>query len=128
MRGDGGRDPIVVVALRQAGDCDRANGPCVGKADGEGAACGGVIRSGEIAVRQRDPCGGELPANPVRRLVQAAHKIDLVAARKAGLKTAFVERPLEKGPGGGADRGREDWMDVYAKDFVDLAAQFGVPA
>lgn len=59
-------------------------------------------------------------------MMVAAHKGDLQGARNAGLKTAFVERPLEKGPGGGADVGRESWMDVYAKDFVDLAHQLGV--
>ena len=66
-----------------------------------------------------------LGMKPEEVMMVAAHKNDLLAARKAGLKTAFVERPLEKGPGGTADRGREDRMDVYAKDFVDLAAQFG---
>lgn len=59
-------------------------------------------------------------------MMVAAHKGDLQGARKAGLKTAFVERALEKGPGGGADVGRESWMDIYAKDFVDLAQQLGV--
>jgi 2-haloacid dehalogenase len=61
-------------------------------------------------------------------MMVAAQKGDLLAARKAGLKTGFVELPLEKGPGGGADVGREDWMDIYAKDFVDLARQLGVTA
>lgn len=69
-----------------------------------------------------------LGAKPEEVMMVAAHKGDLLAARRAGLKTAFVERPLEQGPGGGADRGREDWMDRYAKDFVDLAAQLGIPA
>jgi len=65
---------------------------------------------------------------PAETMMVAAHKLDLLGARKAGLKTAFVERPLEKGPGGGADTGREDWMDYYAKDFVDLARQLGAAA
>jgi 2-haloacid dehalogenase len=69
-----------------------------------------------------------LGVQPGETMMVAAHKGDLLAARKAGLKTAFVERPLEKGPGGGAEVGREDWMDVYAKDFVDLARQTGVAA
>ena len=67
-----------------------------------------------------------LDVKPEETMMVAAHKNDLLAARKVGLKTAFVERALEKGPGGGADVGREDWMDVYAKDFVDLARQLGV--
>ena len=65
---------------------------------------------------------------PGETMMVAAHKGDLLGARKAGLRTAFVERSLEKGAGGGADAGREDWMDVYAKDFVDLARQLGVAA
>ena len=67
-----------------------------------------------------------LEARTDETMMVAAHKGDLQGARKAGLKTAFVERPLEKGPGGGADIGRESWMDIYAKDFVDLAHQLGV--
>lgn len=69
-----------------------------------------------------------LGVKPAETMMVAAHKGDLLAARKAGLQTAFVERPLEKGRGGGADIGKEDWMDVYAKDFVDLARQLGVAA
>jgi 2-haloacid dehalogenase len=69
-----------------------------------------------------------LDLKPEETMMVAAHKNDLLGARQAGLKTAFVERPLEKGPGGGADVGREAWMDVYAKDFVDLARQLGVAA
>lgn len=67
-----------------------------------------------------------LGLTPGETMMVAAHKSDLLAARKAGLRTAFVERALEKGPGGGAEMGREDWMDFYAKDFVDLARQLGV--
>lgn len=69
-----------------------------------------------------------LNLQPGEVMMVAAHKADLLAARKAGLRTAFVERALEKGPGGGADVGREDWMDIYALDFVDLAGQLGVLA
>lgn len=69
-----------------------------------------------------------LDLKPEEVMMVAAHKGDLQAARKLGLKTAFVERPLEHGPGGKADRGGEDWMDIYAKDFVDLARQLGVAA
>lgn len=69
-----------------------------------------------------------LGLDPDEVMMVAAHKADLLAARKAGLRTAFVERALEKGPGGGADVGREDWMDIYALDFMDLAGQLGVTA
>ncbi|MBI2688229.1 MAG: haloacid dehalogenase type II [Acidobacteria bacterium] len=69
-----------------------------------------------------------LGIKPEEAMMVAAHKNDLLAARKVGLKTAFVERPLERGSGGPADKGREDWMDIYAKDFVDLANQLGAGA
>ena len=51
----------------------------------------------------------------------AAHNDDLVAARAAGLKTAFVVRPTEHGPGQAADLvPSEDW-DFVAQDFLELA-------
>ncbi len=53
----------------------------------------------------------------------AAHPSDLDAARDAGLRTAYVARPLEHGPGGVFElvaAGRFDWQ---ASDFADLAAQ-----
>jgi len=53
----------------------------------------------------------------------AAHKPDLRAAQAAGLRAAFVERPKEKGPGGGADRLPDPESDIQATDFIDLARQ-----
>ena len=60
---------------------------------------------------------------PERVLMVAAHKGDLRAAQAAGLRPAFVERPLEKGPGGGADMLPDPESDMQATSFVDLAAQ-----
>jgi len=55
----------------------------------------------------------------------AAHNDDLAAARRAGLRTGFVPRPAEHGPGQATDlRAAQDW-DVVAADFVDLAARLG---
>jgi len=54
-------------------------------------------------------------------MMVAAHKGDLRAAQAAGLRAAFVERPLEKGPDGGADRLPDPQADVQATDFMDLA-------
>lgn len=67
-----------------------------------------------------------LDLRPDQVLMVAAHKSDLEGARRAGLRTAFVTRPLEKGPAVKLDISREPWMDVYARDFLDLAAQAGV--
>jgi 2-haloacid dehalogenase len=58
-------------------------------------------------------------------MMVAAHKSDLRAAQAAGMRAAFVERSLEKGPGGGADLLPDPPADVQATDFVDLADQLG---
>jgi hypothetical protein len=39
------------------------------------------------------------------------------------LATAFVERPMEKGSSGGADRLPDPESDIQATDFHDLARQ-----
>ena len=58
-------------------------------------------------------------------MMVAAHKGDLRAAQAAGMRAAFVERPLEKGPGGGADLLPDEQSDVQATDFLDLANKLG---
>jgi len=58
-------------------------------------------------------------------MMVAAHKGDLRAAQAAGLRAAFVERPLEKGPDGDADRLPDPQADVQASDFMDLADRLG---
>jgi 2-haloacid dehalogenase len=66
-----------------------------------------------------------LGLKPDQVMMVAAHKGDLRAAQAAGLRAAFVERPLEKGPGGGADRLPDPTADVQATDFIDLAKKLG---
>ena len=65
---------------------------------------------------------------PAQVMMVAAHVDDLKAARKAGLKTALVTRPLEFGPTRKADTAQDGAgvADVIATDFMDLAAQLGV--
>ncbi len=58
-------------------------------------------------------------------MMVAAHKGDLRGAQAAGMRAAFVERPLEKGPGGGADLLPDPRADVEATDFIDLADKLG---
>lgn len=58
-------------------------------------------------------------------MMVASHKSDLRAAQAAGLLAAFVERPLEKGAGGGADLLPDPLAEVQATDFVDLAGKLG---
>jgi 2-haloacid dehalogenase len=62
-----------------------------------------------------------LGLEPHQVMMVAAHKADLRAAQAAGMRAAFVERPLEKGPAGGADLLPDPQADVQAADFMDLA-------
>jgi 2-haloacid dehalogenase len=63
---------------------------------------------------------------PHEIMMVACHKYDLKAARAFGMRTAFVARPLEFGPGVSPDVAPEDWFDVYAEDFRGLATALGV--
>jgi 2-haloacid dehalogenase len=56
----------------------------------------------------------------------AAHNNDLAAARRSGLRTAFVPRPIEHGPEQTTDlEAEEDW-DAAASDLEDLAGRLGL--
>ena len=57
-------------------------------------------------------------------MMVAAHPPDLKAAQKCGLKTAYVQRPLEYGPQStlAPHDGR---FDIVAESFLDLAKQLG---
>jgi 2-haloacid dehalogenase len=62
-----------------------------------------------------------LGLEPGEVMMVAAHPFDLAGARGAGLRTAFIERPLEYGPGSPA---REDpEADISAEDLDELAAR-----
>lgn len=62
---------------------------------------------------------------PAALLMVAAHGGDLRAAGSVGLRTAFVPRPREWGPGGPVEPPPDPTFDLVATDFVDLAAQLG---
>ncbi|HSS92827.1 MAG TPA: haloacid dehalogenase type II [Candidatus Dormibacteraeota bacterium] len=66
-----------------------------------------------------------LGLSPAQVMMVACHKSDLRAAQAAGLRAAFVERKLEKGPGGGADLLPDLQSDVEAADFTHLADKLG---
>ena len=66
-----------------------------------------------------------LGLEPHQVMMVAAHKSDLRAAQAVGMRAAFVERPLEKGLGGGADLLPDPLADVQASDFIDLADRLG---
>jgi 2-haloacid dehalogenase len=63
---------------------------------------------------------------PHEVMMVAAHKDDLRAAQRAGLRAAFVRRPLEFGDPSKKDLKPERDFDVNAKDFNDLAAKLGL--
>jgi 2-haloacid dehalogenase len=62
---------------------------------------------------------------PGRAMMVAAHNDDLAAAAACGMRTAFVLRPTEHGPGQTTDL--EPWpgAGLVASDLVDLAGQLG---
>lgn len=62
---------------------------------------------------------------PGEVMMVAAHHDDLAAARACGLQTAYVERPLECGPGQPKDVSPQRDNTLHAKDLRDLAAQLG---
>jgi 2-haloacid dehalogenase len=54
-------------------------------------------------------------------MLVACHPLDLKAARRSGLRTALVDRPLEYGPGS-PTRADPD-ADVVAGDLRELATR-----
>lgn len=66
-----------------------------------------------------------LGLEPGQVMMVASHKSDLRAAQAAGLRAAFIERPLEKGSRGGADLLPDPLADLQATDFMDLADKLG---
>lgn len=62
---------------------------------------------------------------PAEVMLVAAHHDDLAAAAACGLRTAYVERPLEFGAARPKDVSRDPANDLHARDFLDLARQLG---
>ena len=61
-----------------------------------------------------------LDLRPEQVMMVAAHPHDLRAAREHGLRTGYVPRPLEFGPGGKSEP-PDPSFDLAAEDFVELA-------
>jgi 2-haloacid dehalogenase len=64
---------------------------------------------------------------PHEVLMVAAHSSDLAAAAAAGLRTAFVARPDEKGPGLG-ESGATVPVDLAVNSLLELADRLGAEA
>ena len=62
---------------------------------------------------------------PGEVMMVAAHNYDLAAARSHGMRTAFIPRPTEYGPGQTSDLAPESDWDVVARDMDDLADSLG---
>lgn len=65
----------------------------------------------------------DLPPHQVALV--AAHHDDLAAARGYGLRTAYLERPLEFGAARPKDVSPQPGNDLHAKDLNDLARMLG---
>jgi 2-haloacid dehalogenase len=63
---------------------------------------------------------------PAGVMMVAAHPGDLDAAKALGLRTAYVHRPLEQGPGKPSTRPEQGRYDFNTTDFKELATQLGV--
>lgn len=64
-----------------------------------------------------------LDLEPAQVMLVAAHPSDLAGARAAGLRTAFVDRPLEHGPATGSRA--DPAADVSVTDLHQLAEALG---
>lgn len=62
---------------------------------------------------------------PAEVMLVAAHPDDLAAAAAQGLRTGYVPRPLEHGPGRPPQEPAGQGFDLMAGDFGDLADRLG---
>lgn len=62
---------------------------------------------------------------PAQVMLVAAHHDDLAGARGCGLRTAYIERPLEFGAAQPKDVRPREGNDLHARDLADLADQLG---
>lgn len=65
---------------------------------------------------------------PEQVMLVAAHQDDLDAARECGLRTAYIERPLEFGAARPKDVSPAAENTLHARDFIDLARQLALDA
>ena len=90
-----------------------------------------VVLSAELAHHYKpDPEAYRMPPDilglaPSQVMLVAAHPDDLAASAREGLKTGYVPRPLEHGPGGKPHDITGRSFDVVAGDFNELAARLG---
>ncbi len=66
-----------------------------------------------------------LGLQPGEVMMAAAHPSDLRAAAACGLRTAYIARPLERGPGGGMEPCTPGEFDIEVESIEALAAALG---
>jgi 2-haloacid dehalogenase len=62
---------------------------------------------------------------PQRVMLVAAHHDDLAAARACGLRTAYVERPMEFGAKRPKDVSAQPGNDLHGRDLIEIASLLG---
>lgn len=62
---------------------------------------------------------------PAEVMMVAAHPSDLRAAAACGLRTAYIPRPLERGPGGPMEAWQDGEFGFVASDLLALATRLG---
>lgn len=67
-----------------------------------------------------------LGLKPSEVMLVAAHKDDLLAAKKCGLGTAFIPRPKEYGPAVAVDLTHDKRFTLNADSFIELAEKLGL--
>lgn len=66
-----------------------------------------------------------LDVPPAELMMVAAHPSDLRAAAACGLRTAYVARPLERGPGGAMEPWKPGEFDLAVESLSELAQKLG---
>jgi len=84
-----------------------------------------VARAYKPSPEAYDSAARMLALRPAECLMVAAHPTDLAAAATRGFRTAYVHRPLERGPGRAARRPDAGAFDYAVEDFVALADALG---
>ena len=84
-----------------------------------------VARAYKPSPEAYDSAARMLALAPEQCLMVAAHPNDLAAAATRGFRTAYVHRPLERGPGREAKRPQPGDFDYVVDDFGELASALG---
>jgi 2-haloacid dehalogenase len=82
---------------------------------------GDVTRAYKPEPEAYDGAAALLRLDPSECLMVAAHPYDLASAAKRGFRTAYVHRPLERGPGKEAERPAAGSFDYAVDGLTELA-------